>query len=43
MGSVTRQWGIGTYGPALNEKGNSAGGIAALRYMSQALGLNIFA
>ena len=42
MASVSRRWGIGTYGPALNEKGNSAGGIAALQYMSQALDLNLF-
>lgn len=40
--SVKDRWGIGTYGPALNEKGNSAGGIAALQHMSHLLQLNAF-
>lgn len=40
--SVMNRWGIGTYGPALNEKGNSAGGIAALQHMSHLLRLNVF-
>lgn len=42
VASVSGRWGIGTYGPALNEKGNSAGGIAALQHMSHLLQLNIF-
>ena len=33
--------GIGTYGPALNLKGNSIGGIHALEYLSRELGLHI--
>jgi glutaminase len=41
--TVTGRWGIGTYGPALNEKGNSAGGIAALQHLSHLLRLNTFA
>jgi glutaminase len=41
--TVTGRWGIGTYGPALNEKGNSAGGIAALQHVSHLLRLNTFA
>ena len=39
---VSDRWGIGTYGPALNAKGNSVGGIAALQHMSHLLRLNIF-
>ena len=42
LGSVSDRWGIGTYGPALNKKGNSAGGIAALQHMSHLLRLNAF-
>lgn len=34
--------GIGTYGPSLNKKGNSAGGIAALQHISHLLKLNTF-
>ena len=40
--AVSGRWGIGTYGPALNAKGNSIGGIAALQHMSHLLRLNIF-
>ena len=40
--AVSGRWGIGTYGPALNAKGNSVGGIAALQHMSHLLRLNIF-
>jgi len=40
--SVPGRWGIGTYGPALNAKGNSIGGVAALQHMSHLLRLNIF-
>lgn len=39
---TAKQLGIGTYGPALNEKGNSIGGIAALNHISHRLHLNIF-
>ena len=42
MGAVSDRWGIGTYGPALNKKGNSAGGLAALGHMSHLLRLNVF-
>ena len=42
VASVAGRWGIGTYGPALNAKGNSAGGIAALQHMSHLLRLNTF-
>ena len=42
VASVPNRFGIGTYGPALNEKGNSAGGIAALTHMSHLLRLNTF-
>ena len=40
--SVSGRWGIGTYGPALDAKGNSAGDIAALQHMSHLLRLNVF-
>ncbi len=40
--SVSGRLGIGTYGPALNRKGNSVGGIAALQHMSHLLQLNVF-
>ena len=40
--AVSGRWGIGTYGPALNAKRNSVGGIAALKHMSHLLRLNIF-
>jgi glutaminase len=39
---VPGRWGIGTFGPALNKKGNSIGGIAALQHMSHMLHLNTF-
>ena len=42
VASYGDHWGIGTYGPALNEKGNSAPGIEALKHMSRLLKLNIF-
>lgn len=42
VASVAGRWGIGTYGPALNAKGNSVGGIAALQHMSHLLHLNTF-
>lgn len=34
--------GIGIYGPALDHKGNSAAGVAAMEYISDALHLHIF-
>jgi glutaminase len=40
--SVKGRMGIGVYGPALDEKGNSVGGIAALEYLSHALHLHVF-
>ena len=40
--SVKGRMGIGVYGPALNEKGNSVGGLAALEYLSDALHLHVF-
>ena len=43
VASVSGRWGIGTYGPALNEKGNSAGGVAAMQHISHLLRLNVFA
>lgn len=42
MGAASVRWGIGTYGPALNPKGNSAGGIAAMQHLSHLLQLNTF-
>ena len=40
--SVKGRMGIGVSGPALDEKGNSVGGLAALEYLSQALHLHVF-
>lgn len=34
--------GIGVYGPSLNEKGNSIGGITALKHLSHRLHLHVF-
>jgi glutaminase len=34
--------GIGIYGPALDEKGNSVAGIAMLEYISKEMGYHIF-
>ena len=42
MSCVEKQMGIGTYGPALDDKGNSIGGGYALEYLSRALHLHIF-
>lgn len=39
---VPGRWGIGTFGPALNAKGNSVGGVAALQHMSHLLRINTF-
>ena len=40
---VDRKMGIGIYGPSLDQKGNSAGGQAMLRYVSEKLNLHMFA
>ena len=40
--SVKGRMGIGVYGPALDDKGNSVGGLAALEYLSHALHLHVF-
>lgn len=37
-----KRMGIGIYGPALDEKGNSIAGCHMLEYLSEKLGLNIF-
>ncbi len=42
VSAVSGRWGIGIYGPALDPKGNSSGGIAALEHMSHLLKLNMF-
>ena len=34
--------GIGVFGPALDEKGNSAGGIKILEYLSNKMGISLF-
>lgn len=41
MSCVQNRMGIGTYGPALDEKGNSIGGIRMLEYLSHQLHLHI--
>lgn len=40
---VDKRMGIGIYGPALDQKGNSVAGRSMLCYLSQTLGLHIFA
>ena len=42
MASVPRRMGIGVYGPALDEKGNSVGGKNILRDLSEEMDLSIF-
>ena len=42
MACVENRMGIGTYGPSLDEKGNSIGGGNALEYLSRAMHLHIF-
>lgn len=42
MATVPGKMGIGVFGPALDEKGNSAGGIKVLEYISTKLDLSIF-
>lgn len=42
MGTVPHKMGIGVYGPALDQKGNSIGGIEILTQLSKELNLSIF-
>ena len=42
MASVPRRMGIGVYGPALDDKGNSVGGKNILRDLSEEMDLSIF-
>lgn len=42
MAAVPRKMGIGVYGPALDEKGNSIGGIQILKELSEKLDLDIY-
>lgn len=42
MATVPRRMGIGVYGPALDKKGNSIGGIQVLQELSKELDLSIF-
>jgi len=42
MATVPGRMGIGVFGPALDDKGNSAGGIKVLEYISNKLDLSIF-
>lgn len=42
MACVERKMGIGTYGPALDEKGNSIGGKYTLEYLSREMHYHIF-
>lgn len=42
MGSVRNRYGIGIFGPALDERGNSIGGIKLLEMMSKQYDLSIF-
>ena len=42
VSAVSNEMGIGTYGPALDPKGNSVGGVRILEYLSQNLNLHMF-
>ncbi|MBM4761912.1 glutaminase A [Bacillus sp. B15-48] len=42
MGSVSHRFGIGIFGPSLDEKGNSIGGMKLLEMMSERYELSIF-
>ncbi|MBR6739176.1 MAG: glutaminase, partial [Oscillospiraceae bacterium] len=42
MGCVENRMGLGTYGPSLDDKGNSIGGISMLEYLSRELHLHVF-
>ncbi|MBS4205497.1 glutaminase A [Lederbergia citrea] len=42
MGTVSGRFGIGIFGPALDEKGNSIGGMKLLELLSKKYGLSLF-
>jgi len=42
IGVVSRQLGIGSFSPRLDEKGNSARGVKAMKSMADELGLHVF-
>ena len=42
MACAENRLGIGTYGPTLDKKGNSIGGVRMLEVLSDLLGLHIF-
>lgn len=42
IGVVNRQLGLGAFSPRLDDKGNTVRGVAALRYLSDELGLHAF-
>ena len=42
MASVENKMGLATFGPALNSKGNSVGGLIIIEQLSQILGLHLF-
>lgn len=42
LAAVPNKLGIGVYGPALDEKGNSVGGVEMLAYLADRLDLSIF-
>ncbi len=42
LGAVPGRYGIGTFGPALDPKGNSTAGIKMMEYLSRKLDLSIF-
>ena len=42
LGAVPGRYGIGTFGPALDAKGNSIAGIRMMEYLSRKLELSIF-
>ena len=42
MASAENRLGVATFGPALNAKGNSVGGLLIIEYLSEKLGLHLF-
>jgi glutaminase len=42
MACAENKLGAATFGPALNKKGNSIGGLLIIEYLSQKLGLHLF-
>ena len=42
VGGAIGQYGIATYGPSLDDKGNSIGGLKIMEYLSDNMGLSIF-